>query len=284
MAQEDVKKKMGPAKPLKPGLRIGTRTTEPAAPTLEPKWGAKPSSKAVTSGGSSSLTRSSARKAATTWQNTGLSSDRTRVRMVDRLMQQGIQNPRVLAAMRSVPRHHFVDEALASRAYEDTALPIGHEQTISQPYVVARVIELALALVTGEPRPLKALEVGGGCGYQAAVMSQCFDRVVSVERIKALAELARANLAPLRRSNLKFVYGDGLVAAAEESPFDVILCSAGMGQLAQELLGQLALGGVLIAPVGEPQRLTAVQRLSEHEYKSQGFDMVRYVPVIRGTQ
>ena len=268
MAQEDVKKKTGPAKLVKPGLRIGTRTTEPAAPTLEPKWGAKPA----------------VRKAPTTWQNTGLSSDRTRARMVERLLQQGIQNQRVLAAMRSVPRHHFVDEALASRAYEDTALPIGHEQTISQPYVVARTIELALALVTGEPRPLKALEVGGGCGYQAAVMSQCFERVVSVERIKVLADLARANLRPLRCSNLKFIYGDGLVAAADEAPFDVILCSAGMGQLAQELLGQLAVGGVLVAPIGEPQRLTAVQRLAENEYKSQGFDMVRYVPVIRGTQ
>jgi protein-L-isoaspartate(D-aspartate) O-methyltransferase len=283
VAQEDVKKKPGPAKPAKPGLRIGTRVTEAAAPNLQPKWGAKPSASVSGSTMPSSL-RQVARKATTTWQNTGLSSERTRVRMVERLIQQGIKNQRVLVAMREVPRHQFMDEALASRAYEDTALPIGHHQTISQPYVVARVIELALGLVTGEPRPLKALEVGGGCGYQAAVMSHCFDRVVSVERIKALADVAKVNLRPLRRSNLKFVYGDGLVAAADDAPFDVILCSAGMGLLAQELVSQLAVGGVLVAPIGEPQRLTAVQRISENECKTQAFDMVRYVPVIRGTQ
>ena len=283
MAKEDVKKKIGPIKPAKPGLKLGTRTTEPASTSFQPKWGAKtaPVAETKTSPGTA---RHLARKASTTWQNAGLSSERTRARMVERLVQQGIKNQQVLSAMREVPRHHFVDEALASRAYEDTALPIGHHQTISQPYVVARVIELALALVTGEPRALKALEVGGGCGYQAAVMSYCFDRVVSVERIKLLADLARMNLRSLRRSNLKFVYGDGLVAASEEAPFDVILCSAGMGQLAQELLGQLAVGGVLVAPVGEPQRLTAVQRPSENEFKTQHFDMVRYVPVIRGTE
>lgn len=284
MAQEDVKKKPGPAKPLTPGLRTGTRSTEPKAPTLLPKWGLNASANKPIEKKAPTISRAAARKANTTWDNTGLSSERTRARMVERLMQQGIHNPHVLAAMREVPRHRFIDEALASRAYEDTALPIGHHQTISQPYVVARVIELALALVSGEARPLKALEIGGGCGYQAAVMSYCFSRVVSVERIKALADLARVNLRPLRRSNLKFVYGDGLVAAAEDAPFDVILCSAGMGQLAQELVGQLAVGGVLIAPVGEPQRLTAVQRLGDNEFKTQAFDMVRYVPVIRGTQ
>jgi protein-L-isoaspartate(D-aspartate) O-methyltransferase len=283
VAQEDLKNKPGPAKLVKPGLKIGTRVTETLAPTLQPKWGAKAAVSKQTRASPSPIT-ASARKASTTWQNTGLSSERTRARMVERLAQQGIKNQSVLSAMREVPRHQFVDEALASRAYEDTALPIGHNQTISQPYVVARVIELALALLTGESRPVKALEVGGGCGYQAAVMSYCFDRVVSVERLKSLADLAKVNLRPLRRSNLKFIYGDGLVAAANEAPFDVILCSAGMGQLAEELVGQLAVGGVLVAPVGEPQRLTAVQRLSEHELKTQAFDMVRYVPVIRGTQ
>jgi protein-L-isoaspartate(D-aspartate) O-methyltransferase len=283
VAQEDVKRKVGPAKPEKPGLRIGTRVTEVAAPSLEPKWGAKPAA-SVSGASTPSSPRHLVRKANTTLQNTGLSSDRTRARMVERLVEQGIKNQRVLSAMREVPRHRFMDEGLASRAYEDTALPIGHHQTISQPYVVARVIELALGLATGESRPLKALEVGGGCGYQAAVMSHCFDQVVSVERIKALADLAKVNLRPLRRSNLKFVYGDGLVAAAEDAPFDVILCSAGMGLLAQELVIQLAVGGVLVAPIGEPQRLTAVQRISENEYKTQSFDMVRYVPVIRGTQ
>ncbi len=284
MAQEDVKKKIGPAKPLKPGLKIGTRVTEPLATKLQPKWGLNASANKPVAPPAPTLSRAAARKTSTTWDNTGLSSERTRARMVNRLVEQGIQNQRVLAAMREVPRHRFIDEALASRAYEDTALPIGHHQTISQPYVVARVIELALALVSGEPRALKALEVGGGCGYQAAVMSYCFERVISVERIKALAELAKVNLRPLKRSNLKFVYGDGLVAAREEAPFDVIVCSAGMGQLAQELISQLAVGGVLVAPIGEPQRLTAVQRLDQNEFKTQGFDMVRYVPVIRGTE
>lgn len=200
-------------------------------------------------------------------------------------MSQGIHHPRVLEAMRHVPRHRFVDEALASRAYEDTALPIGHNQTISQPFVVAKTIEIALTHVSGPQRPLKALEVGCGCGYQAAVMSYCFGQVVSVERIKVLADLARANLRPLRRSNLRLVYGDGLVAAQAEAPFDVILCSAGMVSAPPELLAQLAVGGVLVAPIGEPeQRLMAIQRLQANEYKSKAFDMVRYVPVLRGIE
>lgn len=273
---------VGPAKPTQPGLTLGTRTTEIKAPTLIPRWG-------------NSVTRKSAdtttafgngpRKSATDLNNAGLASERTRARMVERLRQQGISHSRVIAAMQQVPRHGFVDPALASRAYEDTALPIGHNQTISQPYVVARVIELALNLLTGELRSLKALEVGGGCGYQAAVMSYCFDRVISVERIKILADLARANLRPLRRNNLKFIHGDGLVAAVADGPFDVIVCSAGMPQASPELLAQLAVGGVMVAPIGAPeQRLVATQRLDETQYKAQSFDMVRYVPVLRGVE
>lgn len=273
---------VGPAKPTKPGLTLGTRTTEIKAPTLTPRWGnsVPPKSAAV-----SVAPANSSRKSSADMTNAGLASDRTRERMVERLRRQGIVNPRVIAAMLQVPRHAFVDQALASRAYEDTALPIGHNQTISQPYVVARAIELSLSFLTGEPRPLKALEVGGGCGYQAAVMSYCFDRVVSVERIKALADLARTNLRPLRRANLKFVHGDGLVVAAADGPFDVIVCSAGMSEMPPELIAQLAVGGVMVAPIGSPeQHLVATQRLDETQYATQSFDMVRYVPVLRGVE
>ena len=284
MAGKDVKKPIGPLKPTQPGLHIATKTTEVKAPSLVPRWGGGSSSSASSQ---KAVAPSPPRplKPLSAQPHVGLSSERTRARMVERLMQQGIRNSRVLDAIRHVPRHRFVDEALASRAYEDTALPIGHQQTISQPFVVARVIEIALAHVAGPPRPLKALEVGGGCGYQAAVMAYCFDQVWSIERIKALADLARQNLKSIRRSNLRLLYGDGLVAGLPYAPFDVILCSAGMPSLAPELQRQLAVGGVLVAPVGEPeQRLMAVQRVSEQEFVTHLFDMVRYVPVLRGTE
>lgn len=285
MADKDLTKVRGPAKPTQPGLRLGTKTTEVKAPNLEPRWGAKATQAGAKAGASTPSGGLTPKRPPTGWLNTGLSSERTRARMVERLMRQGIRHSRVLEAMRQVPRHQFVDEALASRAYEDTALPIGHQQTISQPFVVARVIELALNEVADLDRPLKALEVGGGCGYQAAIMSHCFDRVISVERIKALADLARMNLRSIRRSNLKLVYGDGLVVAAAEGPFNVILCSAGMTSLPSELVHQLAVGGVLVAPVGEPeQHLTVVRRQGESEFDSKAFDMVRYVPVLRGTE
>lgn len=287
MADKDLTKVRGPVKPSQPGLRLGTKTTEAKAPTLEPRWGAKATQKpspAPTPEQTFSA-RITPKRPPTGWINPGLTSDRTRARMVDRLIQQGIRHPKVLEAMRQVPRHHFVDEALASRAYEDSALPIGHQQTISQPYVVARVIELALSQVSEPGRPLRALELGSGCGYQAAVMSYCFDRVVTVERIRALADLARLNLRSIRRSNLKLIYGDGLVAAIDDGPFDVILCSAGMTSLPKELVAQLAIGGVLVAPVGEPEQyLTVIHRLGESEFDSKAFDMVRYVPVLRGTE
>ncbi len=288
MAGDDLKKPKGPAKPTQPGLRIATKTTEVKAPSLVPRWGADAAKKEEVKAPVKRLSTYAAKPVSkATGASAGLASDRTRARMVERLGTQGIRNTTVLSAMREIPRHQFVDEALASRAYEDSALPIGHQQTISQPFVVARVIELALSLVqpTDQPRPLSALEVGCGCGYQAAVMVRCFGRVVSVERIKALADLARANLRSLRLSNLKLIYGDGLVAAAADGPFDVILMSAGMPTIPQELVGQLAVGGVLVAPIGAPeQRLVAVQRVGETEFKTQAFDLVRYVPVIRGTE
>ncbi|MFZ9409424.1 MAG: protein-L-isoaspartate O-methyltransferase [Burkholderiaceae bacterium] len=318
MAGKDLNKIRGPIRPTEPGLKLGTKTTPAKAPTLEPRWGVNAAAESAAKLAATPLGQQQSQpavKPSSHNTNAGLSSERTRARMVERLARQGIRNQRVLDAMHRVPRHRFVDEALASRAYEDTALPIGQHQTISQPYVVARVIEIALDLLGARDhsvdlpterlstrlikkptdqrteRPIKALELGCGCGYQAAVMSYCFDRVVTVERIKALVELARVNLKPLKRSNVRIMFGDGLVEAAAEAPFDVILFSAGMATLPQEILGLLAPGGVLVAPIGEPeQHLTAVQiALPQEDSQVQQtiiktFDMVRYVPVIRGTE
>lgn len=275
--------KKGPLKLTQPGLKLATKSTEAKAPTLTPMWG-KPRidvAKELTP-------RNIWPRPAAPPSNTGLSSERTRLRMVERLMQQGIRNEKVLAAMQRVPRHRFVDEALASRAYEDSALPIGHGQTISQPFVVARVIELALQHLmkpTEESQaPVRALEVGTGCGYQAAVMAACFDQVVSIERIRVLSELARSNLKPLRVSNLRLVFGDGLTAGLPFAPFDVILLSAGMANVPDELLSQLSIGGVLVAPIGAPdQRLVVIQRVAESEFSRHAFEAVRYVPILRGT-
>jgi protein-L-isoaspartate(D-aspartate) O-methyltransferase len=272
--------KKGPLKPTQQGLKLATRSTEAKAPTLTPMWGNPRTDVAKALAPKNIWPRPPAPPG-----NTGLSSERTRQRMVERLLQQGIRNEKVLAAMRRVPRHRFVDEALASRAYEDSALPIGHSQTISQPFVVARVIELALQHLAPQDSHLtRALEVGAGCGYQAAVMAACFDQVVSVERIKVLSDLARSNLRPLRVSNLRLVFGDGLTAGLPFAPFDAILLSAGMANAPEELLSQLGIGGVLVAPIGEPdQRLIVIQRVAEAEFSRHAFDTVRYVPILRGT-
>jgi protein-L-isoaspartate(D-aspartate) O-methyltransferase len=272
--------KKGPLKPTQQGLKLATKSTEAKAPTLTPMWG-----NPRTDVGQALVPKNIWPRPPAPPGNTGLSSERTRQRMVERLMQQGIRNEKVLAAMRRVPRHRFVDEALASRAYEDSALPIGHSQTISQPFVVARVIELALQhLAPQDSHPTRALEVGTGCGYQAAVMAACFDQVVSVERIKVLSDLARSNLRPLRVSNLRLVFGDGLTAGLPFAPFDAILLSAGMANAPEELLSQLGIGGVLVAPIGEPdQRLMVIQRVAEAEFSRHAFDTVRYVPILRGT-
>ncbi len=273
----------GPLKPSRPGLHIATKTTESKAPTLTPKWGVRAKAKSE----EKTLEQKPATRPAKPQAgvNPGLSSEKTRLRMTERLIEQGIKNPIVLDAMRRTPRHRFVDEALASRAYEDTALPIGHGQTISQPYVVARAIELALQSHGLPGQKLKALELGAGCGYQAAVMAHCFARVICVERIKALFDLARSNLAPLKLSNLKLIFGDGLVAGVEEAPFDVILLSAGMQDIPDELLAQCAIGGVVVAPLGDnDQRLTVIRKISEDQVERSRLDAVRYVPVIRGTE
>jgi protein-L-isoaspartate(D-aspartate) O-methyltransferase len=210
----------------------------------------------------------------------GMTSQRTRGRMLDRLREQGIRDERVLTAMGTVPRHLFVEEAFASRAYEDTALPIGFAQTISQPYVVARMIE---ALVTGQNIPQKVLEVGTGCGYQAAVLAQIFKEVYSVERIKALLERARANLLGLRLSNLRLAHGDGHAGLEKAAPFQAIVVAAAAREVPEALVRQLAPGGRMILPLHDGPR----QRLVLYERSGRGFmeselDPVRFVPMQMG--
>jgi protein-L-isoaspartate(D-aspartate) O-methyltransferase len=217
----------------------------------------------------------------------GMTSQRTRVRMIERLREQGIRNELVLAAMGAVPRHVFVEEALASRAYEDTALPIGFGQTISQPYVVARMIE---ALVSGNkgPRTLgKVLEVGTGCGYQAAVLARLAREVYSIERIGALLERARANLLGQKLSNLRLVHGDGNQGLEKAAPFDSIIVAAAAPQVPGALLQQLAPGGKMMLPLRSPGAGRGAQRLVLVERGARGFgetelDPVRFVPLEMG--
>ena len=210
----------------------------------------------------------------------GMTSQRTRQRMIARLREKGIVDETVLAAMREVPRHLFVEEAIASRAYEDTALPIGFEQTISQPYVVARMIA---ALRVGDKLG-RVLEVGTGCGYQAAVLAAIARDVYSMERIAALLEKARVNLRPLRLANLRLTYGDGAKGLPEAAPFDAIILAAATPDIPRALLDQLAPGGRLVAPVGsDEQELVLVENRREGFVQTR-LDAVRFVPLRGGKQ
>jgi protein-L-isoaspartate(D-aspartate) O-methyltransferase len=210
----------------------------------------------------------------------GMTSQRTRDRLVERLRAQGIANVALLEVMRQTPRHIFVDEALASRAYEDTALPIGHGQTISQPYVVARMCEALL----GERRPERVLEVGTGCGYQTAVLAQLVDTVYSVERVGALLKQARERLYALRLHNIRLHHGDGTLGWAAHAPYDGILLAAAPPVLPPALYEQLAPGGRLVAPVGPrgSQRLMLVVR-EESGLREQWLEPVSFVPLVGGT-
>ncbi len=214
--------------------------------------------------------------------NLGLNSERSRDRMVARLREQGITHEGVLAAMRAVPRHLFVDEGLASHAYEDAALPIGHEQTISQPWVVAHMIS-----IVAEGRNLgKVLEVGAGCGYQAAVLAHVAREVHAIERIHGLYELARRNLRGMRApGRLRVVFGDGMAGLPGSAPFDAIIIAAAGLKIPETLLEQLAVGGRLIAPEGgADQRLILVERVSAGSWRRRELDAVRFVPLRSGTQ
>lgn len=208
----------------------------------------------------------------------GMTSQRTRDRLVDRLKQEGIQDERVLEVIRSTPRHIFVDEALASRAYEDTALPIGFSQTISQPYIVARMTELLL-----QNQPKKVLEVGTGSGYQTAVLSQLVERVFSVERIRPLMEYALERLQAMSLHNIVCKHSDGSWGWPEQAPYDAIIVTAAPEQIPAELVQQLADGGQLIIPSGpdNDQRLCVIQRHGD-EFEEFHYERVSFVPLIRG--
>ena len=207
-----------------------------------------------------------------------MTSQRTRERLIQRLMDQGITRFEVLEAIRSVPRHLFVDEALAHRSYEDTALPIGYGQTLSQPYVVAKMSELALA----QGRPRKVLELGSGSGYQTAILASLVDEICAIERIKPLLERARKQLRALRVRNVRLRHGDGLDGWASEAPFDLILGAAAPEHLPTQLLEQLAPGGRLILPVGgERQQLMMVTATPEG-FVEEVIEEVNFVPMVRG--
>jgi protein-L-isoaspartate(D-aspartate) O-methyltransferase len=211
----------------------------------------------------------------------GMTSQRTRARMVEKLRGLGIRDARVLEAMGAVPRHLFVDAALASRAYEFDALPIGFGQTISHPFVVASMIE---RVILKKQKVGKVLEIGTGCGYQAAVLAQVADEVYSVERIKELHELARANLRALRLSNLRLSYGDGRAGLEQAAPFDAIVVAAAGDEAPPALLRQLATGGRMILPVrpgGGGQHLLLVERRA-HGYTETVLDPVKFVPLEAG--
>jgi protein-L-isoaspartate(D-aspartate) O-methyltransferase len=209
----------------------------------------------------------------------GMTSARTRERLIQRLMEQGIRDPRVLDRIRNVPRHLFVDEALASRAYEDTALPICHSQTISQPYVVARMTEA----VTVGGTPAKVLEVGTGCGYQTAVLAPLVGRLYSIERIGPLLDKAKERSKQLGIKNVRFKHADGSEGWKSQAPFDAILVAAAPHSVPMKLLEQLKDGGRLVAPVG-PEGQQELLRLTRRgdQYIRERLGFVSFVPLLGG--
>lgn len=211
-------------------------------------------------------------------QGIGMTSQRTRDRLVQRLRSKGMKNNAVLEAIGSTPRHLFVDEALASRAYEDTALPIGHGQTISQPYIVARMTELVL-----EVKPDKVLEVGTGSGYQAAILSRLVDKVYTTERIETLATQSRQRFRRLNYRNVRVQHSDGSWGWPQFGPFDAIIVTAGAADIPKPLLEQLAVGGRLVMPLGDRLRqiLVSVTR-TPTVYERVDLEPVVFVPLIEG--
>jgi len=211
----------------------------------------------------------------------GMTSARTRERLVSRLRSAGVKSPEVLERIRVVPRHLFVDEALASRAYEDTALPIGYGQTISQPFVVA---SMTAALIDDQPLPLaRVLEIGTGCGYQSAVLAPFAERIISIERIGPLARRARLKLRELRIHNVSVRHGDGFAGWPQRAPYDGILVAAAPEEVPQALLDQLADGGRLVMPVGPAgrQQLLRITRRGD-SFRRQTLGLVSFVPLLEG--
>lgn len=211
----------------------------------------------------------------------GMTSQRTRARMIERLREQGIKDDRVLAAIAAVPRHVFVEEALASRAYEDTALPLGFSQTISQPYIVARMIEVLRA---GGRELGKTLEIGAGCGYQAAVLAQLTSEVYALERIEPLLAKAKLNLRAIQQFNVRLKYADGQFGLPEAAPFDTIIVAAAALSVPPALLQQLAPGGRMLLPIGTgSQHLSLIERRPEGYVESR-LEGVRFVPLLSGIE
>lgn len=212
-----------------------------------------------------------------------MTSQRTRERLVQRLLDQGITDTRVLEVMRSTPRHIFLDEALSIRAYEDTALPIGHGQTISQPYIVARMTELLLSR-----GPLKkVLEIGTGSGYQAAVLAQLVGQLYSVERIQPLLKKARERFRRLGLRNITSDLSDGTLGWERYAPYDGIITTAAPREIPDHLLHQVAPGGILVIPVGGdgPQELRVITRVGDSwEFDEEVVEQVRFVPLLGGTK
>lgn len=218
----------------------------------------------------------------------GMTSQRTRERLIQRLQEEGIRNMALLEIMRSTPRHIFVDEALASRAYEDTALPIGHGQTISQPYIVARMTEALIGTNPGAAPLANVLEIGTGSGYQTAILARLVEQVYSVERIDPLIKLARQRFSELGLRNIRLKHADGILGWPEYAPYDGIIVTAAPSEVPLALLEQLAMGGRLIIPVGAPvepsghaQTLLRITRTPEG-YQKERLDAVSFVPLVAG--
>lgn len=208
----------------------------------------------------------------------GMTSQRTRNRMIERLREQGIKDELVLAAMNSVPRHMFVEEAISHLAYDDKSLPIGYAQTISQPYIVARMIEV---LRNGKQLG-RVLEVGTGCGYQAAVLAQIAREVYSVERILPLHERAMSTLKELQINNVKSRYADGGWGLPEVAPFDGIIMAAAATHIPQALLDQLAVGGRMVLPLGAQNQTLCLIERNEQGYHESRLEAVKFVPLLMG--
>jgi protein-L-isoaspartate(D-aspartate) O-methyltransferase len=207
----------------------------------------------------------------------GMTSRRTRLRLIQRLREAGVRDERVLGVMEEVPRHIFVDEALSHRSYEDTALPIGNNQTLSQPYIVARMTEVLMSA-----NPKKVLELGTGSGYQTAILAKLCDEVYSVERIKALQDQARERIHLLKLRNVMLRLAEGPMGWPERGPFDGILVTAAPRVLPQELLDQLADGGVLVAPVGEERQVLVKVTRDGDQFHTEEMEPVRFVPLLGG--
>ncbi len=208
----------------------------------------------------------------------GMTSQRTRLRMIERLREQGIADEAVLNVMYEVPRHIFVDDALSSRAYEDFALPLGFGQTISQPYIVARMTEL----LTGGRAPGKVLEIGTGCGYQTAILAKLAVEVYSIERVLPLLAKARRNLRELHITNTRFRHTDGHAGLPDAAPFDAILVTAAATHVPDALKAQLAVGGRMVVPIGtREQNLWMIER-GPRGFSQHKLDAVKFVPMLSG--